>query len=87
MTEIHAAEAADSLNPVAHVRAGEHIVPAELGNAVTGTVDVTAKLDAGTALFYAIYHSGADAVLALPDPVKRAYAAACHAFDPNGYRR
>ena len=42
--------------------------------------------DAGAALFYALYHSGSATVLALPKPVLDAYAVACTAYDPRGYR-
>ncbi len=62
--------------------------PGGYGSEVAAAVldDAVAKLDAATALFYAIYHSGKDNVLALPEPVMRAYARCCTAFNPKGFR-
>jgi len=41
---------------------------------------------AGLRLTYAIYHSGKDFILSMPNPLLRAYANACTVFDPSGYR-
>jgi hypothetical protein len=42
--------------------------------------DVVSQANAGAALTHAIYHGGADFVLSMPDPVTRAYVAACLAY-------
>jgi hypothetical protein len=43
--------------------------------------DVIAKVNAGARLVFALYHSGKDVVLGLPDPALRAYRSACEAFE------
>lgn len=62
--------AADRLDPVAYTPSEAEAVHA----------DVVRMANVGAALVYAIYHSGADAVLDLPPAVLSAYAAACKVY-------
>jgi hypothetical protein len=52
----------------------------------TATEDTLEKLAAGAQLVYALYHSGAETIRSLPDPVTRAYVRACAAYGV-GHRR
>lgn len=65
-----AAPAADKLDPVTYV----------MSDAEAVHTDVVRMANVGAALVYAIYHAGADAVLALPPAVLSAYAAACKVY-------
>jgi hypothetical protein len=42
--------------------------------------NIVEKIDAGAQLVYALYHSGKDAILALPDPAAKALARAQRAY-------
>lgn len=75
----HAVEAVNSLDPLKYCAVPE----AEQESLLK---DVVAKLDAATALVYAIYHCGKDNVLAMPESVLMAYARCCSVFDPKGSR-
>ena len=65
-------ESGDSIDPVLYIQ--EDINPARI------STDIVIQNSAGSALAHALYHSGAAYILALPDPVIRAYANACRAY-------
>jgi hypothetical protein len=71
MSKIEAARVAAYLDPLWYVEVEDQ---AELAT------DTARMAAAGAALVLAIYHSDAASVLALPDPVTRAYVRACKAY-------
>lgn len=79
LAALSAADTVDPLQVVETTAASED--PATV---VSALVDAA---NAGAALAHAIYHSGKDFVLSMPDPVKRAYMTACEAYKIGRGRR
>lgn len=69
---LNTANAANAVDPVKFV-----LTPVERDRVVS---DLVHQASAGAGLAHALYHAGKDVVLALPDPVTRAYIRACNAY-------
>jgi hypothetical protein len=67
-------DSAEQVEPVLYVDADSVVAPDALG------ANLAAKIDAGAALVYALYHSGGDFVKDMPLPLMRAYMKACKAY-------
>lgn len=67
-----AAYAADMHNAVRYLTA--------IAEPMRVATDLVRQANSGAALAHAIYHSGAKFVLSMPEPVIRAYIAACNAY-------